>query len=222
MTALDRRTLVAGGLAAAFLTACAPRLHAGSGLRMPVDPAATARPDLVDIVAHDPRIRIDVRYATTDNFMRRILYPVARAMAQRPVADALKRVQDRAEAAGYGLLVHDAYRPWRITRMMWEATPPAQREFVANPATGSRHNRGCAIDLTLHRDGRALPMPSPYDDFTERAYRSYQGGTAEENANRQRLEDWMVAEGFIPLPNEWWHFDWQGWQRYPIMDQPLI
>jgi zinc D-Ala-D-Ala dipeptidase len=130
-------------------------------------------------------------------------------------------VQDRAEAAGYGLLIHDAYRPWRITKMMWDETPEAQREFVANPANGSRHNRGCAIDLSLHRGGVAVEMPSPFDDFTPAAYRSYLGGTAEQNANRARLEDWMAAEGFIPLPNEWWHFDWRDWQLYPVMDTPL-
>ncbi|QJQ33285.1 M15 family metallopeptidase [Sphingomonas lacunae] len=195
---------------------------ASSAVAMPVDPNATALPDLVDLARFDPRLRLDIRYATPNNFMLRTLYPVARAMAQRPAAEALKRVQDRAEAAGYGLLIHDAYRPWRITKMMWDETPLAQREFVADPASGSRHNRGCAIDLTLHRGGMAVPMPSAYDDFTEKAYRSFMGGTAEEHANRRRLEDWMVAEGFIPLPNEWWHFDWEGWRNYPIMDQPLV
>jgi D-alanyl-D-alanine dipeptidase len=188
---------------------------------MPVDAGASAMPDLVDLAVHDPRLRFDIRYATANNFMRRQLYPVARALAQRPAADALRRVQDRAEAAGYGLLIHDAYRPWRITKMMWDETPPAQREFVANPANGSRHNRGCAIDLTLHRGGVPVTMPSPYDDFTPAAYRSYAGGTVEQTADRARLEDWMVAEGFIPLPNEWWHFDWRDWRLFPIMDTPL-
>jgi D-alanyl-D-alanine dipeptidase len=217
---INRRLFLAGS-AAAFATACAPVRAPAPAISMPVDPAATATPDLVDLALHDPRLRLDIRYATTNNFMGRVLYPVARAMAQRPAADALRRVQDRAEAAGYGLLIHDAYRPWRITKMMWDETPPAQREFVADPATGSRHNRGCAIDLTLHQGGVAVPMPSPYDDFTDKAYRSYMGGTAEETANRARLEGWMAAEGFIPLPNEWWHFDWDGWRRYPVMDQPL-
>lgn len=214
-----RRALVAGLAMAPLVAGCvsAP----GPALRMPVDPNATATPDLVDLARFDPRLRFDIRYATRDNFMHRRLYPVARALAQRPAAEALKRVQDRAEAAGCGLLIHDAYRPWRITKMMWDETPEGQREFVANPATGSRHNRGCAIDLTLHRGGTAVIMPSPYDDFTPAAYRSYTGGTAEQNAHRARLEEWMAAEGFIPLANEWWHFDWRDWARYPIMDQPL-
>ncbi len=218
---LSRRAMLAGLGSTALLGGCAVHSSAPPVVAMPVDPGATAVPDLVDLARHDPRLRFDIRYATTDNFMRRVLYPVARALAQRPAADALKRVQDRAEAAGYGLLIHDAYRPWRITRMMWDETPPAQREFVANPATGSRHNRGCAIDLTLHRGGVAVAMPSPYDDFTPAAYRSNRNASAEALANSARLEAWMVAEGFIPLPNEWWHFDWRDWRLYPIMDVPL-
>lgn len=215
---LPTRRLVMGG-ALALVAGCAGRRE--PSLVMPVDPQATAPPDLVDLAAFDRRLRFDIRYATTNNFMGRILYSVARAMAQRPAAEALRRVQDRAEEHGFGLLVHDAYRPWRVTRMMWDETPEAQREFVANPAIGSRHNRGCAIDLTLHRGGVAVEMPSPYDDFTPAAYRSYTGGTAEQSVNRDRLEQWMAAEGFVPLPNEWWHFDWEGWRRYPIMDVPL-
>lgn len=205
------------GSASLLLAGCAtvPRVV------MPVDPNATAMPDLVDLARFDPRLRLDIRYATPNNFMRRTLYPVARALAQRPAAEALMRVQSRVEAEGYGLLIHDAYRPWRITKMMWDETPPAQREFVANPANGSRHNRGCAIDLTLHRGGIAVEMPSPYDDFTPAAYRNYDGGTAEARQLRALLESAMVAEGFIPLPNEWWHFDWRDWARYPIMDVPL-
>lgn len=218
---LDRRALLFGMGGAVLFGGCATMPPAAPTIVMPVDPGASLMPDLVDLAVHDPRLRFDIQYATPNNFMRRVLYPVARALAQRPAADALKRVQDRAEAAGYGLLIHDAYRPWRITRMMWEETPAAQREFVANPANGSRHNRGCAIDLSLHRGGVAVEMPSPYDDFTPAAYRSYMGGTAEQNANRARLETWMVAEGFFPLPNEWWHFDWRDWRSFPIMDTPL-
>lgn len=222
MWVMTRRAMMAGsGLALAGCAIGARQGAAAAGVAMPVDPAATATGDLVDLARHDPRLLFDIRYATANNFMRRQLYPVARALAQRPAADALKRVQDRAVAAGYGLLIHDAYRPWRITRMMWDETPEAQREFVANPANGSRHNRGCAIDLTLHRGGQAVPMPSPYDDFTPAAYRSNRTASAEARANSARLESWMVIEGFVPLPNEWWHFDWHDWRRYPIMDVPL-
>ncbi len=221
MTIQLSRRLFIGSALAAGLAACTTRGAISPPVVMPVDPRATATPDLVDLAVFDPRLRFDIRYATNDNFMRRVLYPVARAMAQRPAAEALSRVQTRAEREGYGLLIHDAYRPWRITKMMWDETPEAQREFVANPATGSRHNRGCAIDLTLHRGGVAVEMPSPYDDFTPAAYRSNMATSGEALANAARLEGWMVREGFIPLPNEWWHYDWRDWRLYPIMDQPL-
>ncbi|MFN3864729.1 MAG: M15 family metallopeptidase [Erythrobacter sp.] len=210
---------VVAGVLPGTLGACATRGE--PELALPHDPQASARPDLVDLARFDPRLRLDIRYATRANFMGRILYPVARAVAQRPVAEALSKVQTRAEAAGYGLLVFDAYRPWRITRAMWEATPPDKREFVADPRTGSRHNRGCSIDLSLHKGGVEVLMPSPYDDFTPAAYRSFAAAPAEALARSRMLEEWMVAEGFIPLPNEWWHYDWAEWRHYPIMDVPL-
>jgi zinc D-Ala-D-Ala dipeptidase len=216
------RRLFIGSALAAGLSGCMTRGPLAPAITMPVDPRATAAPDLVDLAAFDPRFRLDIRYATTNNFMRRVLYPVARAMAQRPAAEALSRVQTRAEAEGLGLLIFDAYRPWRVTKMMWDETPEAQREFVANPANGSRHNRGCAIDLTLHRGGVPVEMPSDYDDFTPAAYRSNMAASGEALANAARLEGWMVREGFIPLANEWWHYDWRDWRLYPIMDQPLI
>jgi zinc D-Ala-D-Ala dipeptidase len=219
--ALTRR-LVLAGLGAGVVAACAGRsITAPPQLALPVDPGATAAPDLVDLARFDPRLRFDIRYATTNNFMGRVLYPVARAVAQRPVAEALANVQTRAEATGYGLLIFDAYRPWRITRAMWDATAPDKREFVADPATGSRHNRGCSIDLSLHRDGVEVTMPSPYDDFTPAAYRSNTAAPPEALAASRLLESWMVAEGFVPLANEWWHYDWKDWRSYPIMDVPL-
>ncbi len=216
---LSRRTVLAG-LAASAVTACAGRSTAPA-LAPPVDPAADLAPDLVDLARFDPRLRLDIRYATPANFMGRVLYPVARAVAQRPVAEALAKVQTRAEAAGYGLLIFDAYRPWRITKAMWDQTPPEQREFVASPSTGSRHNRGCSIDLSLHKGGVEVTMPSPYDDFTPAAYRSNTAAPPEALAASRLLEGWMVAEGFVPLANEWWHYDWAEWRRYPIMDTAL-
>lgn len=216
---LARRTVLAG-LGAGLAAGCTGRMGSPT-LAMPADPAATARPDLVDLARVDPRFRFDIRYATPDNFMRRPLYPIARAVAQRPVAEALTKVQTRAEAAGYGLLIFDAYRPWRITRMMWDETPPEQREFVADPRAGSRHNRGCSIDLSLHRGGIEVAMPSAYDDFTPAAYRSNTAAPPDALAISRLLEGWMVAEGFVPLANEWWHYDWADWRRYPIIDVPL-
>ena len=219
---MTRRGALAG-LGASGLAALAGGCAGSSTARLalPVDPTADAPPDLVDLARADPRLRLDIRYATPANFMGRVLYPVAKAVLQRPAAVALSRVQTRAEAAGYGLLIFDAYRPWRITRDMWEATPPEQREFVADPRTGSRHNRGCSIDLSLHRGGVEVAMPSAYDDFTPAAYRANTSAPAEALRLSRMLEEWMVAEGFVPLANEWWHYDWAEWRRYPIMDVPL-
>jgi D-alanyl-D-alanine dipeptidase len=217
-----RRAVLRGlgaGVVAGVLGGCGAR--GGPALALPQDPQATATPDLVDLARLDPRLRLDIRYATPANFMGRVLYPVSRAVAQRPVAEALSKVQTRAEAAGYGLLIFDAYRPWRITKAMWDQTPPEKREFVADPRTGSRHNRGCSIDLSLHRGGVEVTMPSPYDDFTPAAYRSNTAAPPEALALSRMLEGWMVAEGFVPLANEWWHYDWAEWRRYPIMDTPL-
>ncbi len=224
-SALTRRMVLTGmgaGMGAGVLGACAGGIRAPQdALALPVDPGASLPPDLVDLARFDPRLRFDIRYATPANFMGRVLYPLARAVAQRPVAVALSNVQSRAEAAGYGLLIFDAYRPWRITRAMWDATPPDKREFVADPRTGSRHNRGASIDLSLHRGGIEVTMPSPYDDFTPAAYRSNTAAPAQALAASRMLEEWMAAEGFIPLANEWWHYDWAEWRRYPIMDVPL-
>lgn len=219
---LTRRTmlqLIGAASVAGLLGGCVAGRK--GALALPVDPAATTPPDLVDLARFDHRLRFDIRYATQNNFMGRVLYPVAKAVLQRPAAEALSRVQTRAQAAGYGLLIFDAYRPWRITREMWEETPPEKREFVADPAAGSRHNRGCSVDLTLHRDGVEVAMPSPYDDFTPAAYRSNTAAPPEALAASRMLEEWMVAEGFIPLANEWWHYDWKDWRDYPIMDVRL-
>jgi D-alanyl-D-alanine dipeptidase len=119
-------------------------------------------PDLVELVKLDPTIRLDIRYATTRNFLGTPLYSQARAFLQRPAAQALVRVQRSLAAEGYGLLVHDAYRPWYVTRIFWDAMPPDLHRFVADPAQGSRHNRGCAVDLTLYdlKTGRARPVSS--------------------------------------------------------------
>jgi D-alanyl-D-alanine dipeptidase len=136
--------------------------------------------DLVELTVLDPMINLDIRYATTRNFLGTPLYSQARTFMQRPAAEALVRVQRSLAGEGYGLLVHDAYRPWYVTKIFWEAMPPELHEYVADPAEGSRHNRGCAVDLTLYdlKTGRAVSMPSLYDEATERAHANYTGGTA--------------------------------------------
>ena len=178
------------------------------------------RPDLVDVAALDPAIRLDIRYATTNNFMSAPMYSSARAFLQRPAAEALLRAHRALLARGYGVLVHDAYRPWYVTWMFWEATAPQYHNFVANPARGSKHNRGCAIDMSIYdlRTGLPVAMPSTYDEFSERANPGYQGGTEEQRALRDLLRRTMEAEGFTVDPGEWWHFDYRDWAWYPVMN----
>ena len=160
--------------------------------------------DLVELIALDASICLDIKYARTDNFMGRVLYPDARAWLQRPAAEAVVRVHRALHAQGLGLLIFDAYRPHAVTRAMWEETPEAQRIFVADPAVGSKHNRGCAVDVTLCdlSTGVALPMPSEFDEFTERAFADYAGGSAEERANRAILVEAMAREAFAVNPRE--------------------
>ncbi len=179
--------------------------------------------DLVDVTTLDPRIHLDVRYATTDNFMGARMYSTARAFLQRPAARALARVQRALAAQGYGLLVHDGYRPWYVTKMFWDATPVAQHLFVADPSRGSRHNRGSSVDLSLYdlATGRPVAFVSGYDEFTARAYRDYPGGASLQRWHRALLKRAMEAEGFRPNPEEWWHFDWHEWARYPVLNIPF-
>ena len=191
----------------------------------PSAPATELRaPDLVDLAALEPSLRIDLRYATDDNFLGAAVYPpAARAMLQRPAAEALVRVQRALASDGLGLVVFDAYRPWWVTKLFWDATPASQRHFVADPAHGSRHNRACAIDVTLCdlATGAQIDMPSGFDEFTERAYPDWPGGTSRQRWYRERLRRAMEAEGFTVYEHEWWHFDFVDWQRYPVGNQPL-
>ncbi|HSE12541.1 MAG TPA: M15 family metallopeptidase [Rudaea sp.] len=186
----------------------------------PREPGDFRKPDLVELTALDPTIRLDIRYATTRNFLGTPLYTQARAFLQRPAAEALVRVQHSLAAEGYGLLVHDAYRPWYVTKIFWDATPPDKHKFVADPATGSRHNRGCAVDLTLYdlRTGQAVEMPSLYDEMSERAYPNYGGGTDAQRGLRDLLRRHMEAEGFSVYEFEWWHFDYRDWKSYALQN----
>jgi D-alanyl-D-alanine dipeptidase len=176
--------------------------------------------DLVELTTLDPTIKLDIRYATARNFLGTPLYSQARAFMQRPAAQALVRVQHSLAAQGYGLLVHDAYRPWYVTKIFWDATPVDQRKFVADPAVGSRHNRGCAVDLTLYTlsDGRAVEMPSLYDEMSERAYPTYAGASDAARRLRDLLRQHMEAEGFSVFEFEWWHFDYRDWKAYAIQN----
>jgi D-alanyl-D-alanine dipeptidase len=137
---------------------------------------------------------------------------------QRPAAEAVVRANASLKSLGYGLLIHDAYRPWYVTKMFWDATPTEKRWLVADPSQGSKHNRGCAVDLTLYdlATGRPVEMPSTYDESTDRAFANYPGGTAAQRWRRAVLRRAMEAQGFALNPSEWWHFDYKDWRQYAI------
>ena len=179
--------------------------------------------DLVELTRLDATIKLDIRYATTNNFLGSVFYTEARAFLQRPAAEAVVRAQRALKPLGYGLLVHDGYRPWYVTRTFWETTPPDKRWLVANPVSGSRHNRGAAVDLTLYdlKTGRVIEMPSTYDESTPRAYAFYPGGTSLQRWHRALLRRLMEAEGFTVNPEEWWHFDYKDWRSYAIGNIPF-
>ena len=164
---------------------------------------------------------LDIRYATAANFMKKPLYPVAKAFLRAPAARALMDAQHELSARGLGLKIFDGYRPYRVTVAMWE--PIRNPDYVADPAKGSRHNRGAAVDLTLIdlTTGRELAMPTPYDDFTPRAAHAFEDLPEDVKANRALLRDVMTRHGFDPLPSEWWHYDFEGWERFELLDVAL-
>jgi len=186
----------------------------------PVQPPGLRAPDLVELTTLDSTIHLDIRYATSNNFAGTVFYSQARAFLQRPAAEALVRAHHWLRQRGYGLLIHDGYRPWYVTRTFWDAMPDSARWMVANPAEGSRHNRGSAVDLTLYdlATGRPVVMPGTYDEATRRSFPTYPGGTTRQRWYRALLRSAMVAQGFSANPEEWWHFDYQDWRRYPVLN----
>ncbi|MBY0497651.1 MAG: M15 family metallopeptidase [Cyanobacteria bacterium] len=188
--------------------------------RPPATPEATRKADLVELVKLDKTIKLDIRYAGTNNFLGKPVYKEARAFLQRPAAESLLKAHRDLATSGYGLLIHDGYRPWAITKLFWDMTSGSQREFVADPKAGSKHNRGCAVDLTLYElaTGRVVQMPGDYDEMTPRSYPGYTGGTAEQRARRDLLRTAMERHDFTVEPNEWWHFNYKDWKEYPILD----
>ena len=186
----------------------------------PTEPGPFRTPDLVELVKLDPSIKLDIRYATKDNFLGHRVYKQARAFLQRPATEALVRVNQAVRKQGYGLIIHDGYRPWSVTKIFWDATPEDKKIFVADPAKGSRHNRGCAIDLSLFdlKTGQEVKMPSEYDEMTERSHINYACATPEAKRLRELLRAAMAAEGFAVYEPEWWHYDYKDWKEYPILN----
>ncbi len=179
--------------------------------------------DLLDLRAIGDTLKLDIRYASDNNFLGHAIYPEAIAKMQRPAAGALKQVHERLAEQGLGLVIFDAYRPWWVTKVFFDATPESMKHFVADPAHGSRHNRGCAVDLSLYHldSGEVITMPSGYDEFTARAYPDYVGGTSRQRHYREVLRRAMEDAGFTVYEYEWWHFDFHEWRRYPLGNEVL-
>ncbi len=177
--------------------------------------------DLVEIKNVIPEIVLDIKYATEDNFTKEVIYASPQCHLLAHVADALANVQEELADYGLGLKVWDGYRPMSAQRKMWDIVKDTpQQIYVADPGMGGKHTRGTAIDCTLIdlATAQELKMPTEFDNFTERAWRSYNDMSDEAKANRQLLEDVMTAYGFIGLPHEWWHFDYYDWQEHEPLD----
>lgn len=183
-------------------------------------PRSASHADLVELVDVIPDIQLDIKYATTDNFTGKVVYPAARCFLIRDAAEALGEVQKDLRPLGYRLKVFDGYRPLSVQRIFWGILPDP--DYVADPNKGSRHNRGYAVDLTLtDLQGNEVAMPSGYDDFSEKAHRDYLALPAEAIGHREILEQVMARHGFIPFPTEWWHFDYRGYENKPNLDIPF-
>ena len=179
--------------------------------------------ELVEIIKLDPTLKLDIRYATKNNFLGYPVYKEARAFLQKPVAESLIKANKELSKSNYGLLIFDGYRPWSITKLFWDKIDPSKRKFVADPKTGSIHNRGCAVDLTLYdlKTKKEVKMPCEYDTFSDEANPTYIGGAKEEREKRDFLIKVMKKYGFTVHPNEWWHFEHGDCNLYEILDTPF-
>lgn len=190
------------------------------GSQPPFESGIFREPNLIELKSLDSTFKYDIRYAGEKNFMGLKFYKSSHAFLQKPAALSLLNAHNQFKELGYGIVIFDAYRPWFVTKMFWEGTPDSLRHFVANPDSGSRHNRGCAVDISLYEleTGKIVKMPSGYDEFTERAYPDYAGTTKSKKELRDLLIKVMKQNGFTVYKYEWWHFDYKDWKKYPIIN----
>lgn len=179
---------------------------------------ADSRKLLVDLEQAIPSLAFDIRYATANNFMGKRMYSLAKAYARKPVVEALAKIQADLNKQGLGLKIFDAYRPYQVTVTFYESYKDTT--YVASPYRGSRHNRGCALDLTLIdlTTGKELPMPTEFDSFQKEAWPSTPVADPVIRKNRATLITAMEKHGFKVNSSEWWHFDFIGYQQYEVLD----
>jgi len=180
--------------------------------------AVSTEKELVNLQTFIPTIVLDIRYATTNNFTKEKIYHLARAYARKPVAEALRKAQQEFAKKGVGIKVYDAYRPYKATVKFYEVY--RDTTYVASPYRGSRHNRGCAIDMTLVdlKTGEELKMPTEFDSFKKEAWPTTPVKDPLARKNRDLIIKVMEANGFKVNSSEWWHFDFVGWQKYEVLD----
>lgn len=182
---------------------------------------------LVEVVKLDPSIVLDMRYATPNNFTGKVVYPSGRCFLRKDTAEKLVQVQQDLKAQGMGLKIFDCYRPFSVQKIFFEIVPNPSyvaqpKEKDGKPVEGSKHNRGAAVDLTLvDKSGKEVPMPTEFDDFTEKASPDYKGTEPGARAHMRALQAAMKKRGFQTITSEWWHFDLVGWEKYDLLDVPL-
>ena len=178
---------------------------------------------MIDLKSLDSDILLDIRYARDDNFLGRSVYDEEVAYLQVPAAESLLKAHLELKSKGFGVVVFDGYRPWSVTKIFWETVKKEERIFVADPEVGSRHNRGCAVDLSIYHldSGEMASMPSDFDEFNEKAHPKYEGADDESKRNRDLLIKTFESHGFTVNRNEWWHFDHETWDQYEILDVPF-
>lgn len=200
-----------------MLSLCAPLTYTDEAAIQDVQQQAASDYDFVNLREYIPGIYFDIRYATTNNLAGKIIYPSDACYLRRGTANKLLSAVRDLQAQGYSIKIFDAYRPLSVQKIFWSYVP--DERYVMNPAKGSCHNRGAAIDMCLVKaDGSELPQQTPFDDFTDCAHRDYAHISDEVKLVRSILDTAMAHHGFVGMPTEWWHFDDCAYEQYPLED----
>lgn len=193
-------------------------IFAAVGMNIQAFKISTDGSKLVDVTSYIPSIKTDIIYATDRNFTGTPIYKAAKCFLLKEVADSLAEVQKKLHEKGLGLLVWDAYRPLPAQQRLWDVCPDPR--YVSPPDKGGKHTRGTTVDLTIITlaDGKPLEMPTGFDDLSPKARYDYPDVSAEAKKNRALLREIMEQHNFKVIINEWWHFDYIGWQDYPVLN----